>query len=90
MLFNMFSNMLISVTDLCISLFSTSVTDEKICRNFPKLDSLTWNRYDHEFFGNIHPSWTAFTQGEISPTKIATDYNAMLARFLDSKEGFLR
>ena len=80
--------MLILVTILCISVFSTNVTDAKICRNLPKLDSLTWNRYDHEFFGNIHPSWTAFTQGEMSPADFATDYNAMLASFLESKEEF--
>ena len=76
------------VTILCTSTLSSYLTDAKICRNLPKLDNNIWNRYDHEFFGNVHPSWTSFTKGELSPAQFATDYNAMLASFLESKTEF--
>jgi hypothetical protein len=72
---------------LSLALFIPS-TSAKITRNVPKLDRNTWANHDQEFFSSIHPAWKDFTAGLTNPEQFATDYNAMLANFLESKPEF--
>ena len=79
--------LLFTIISLCVSLFSHDV-DARICRNVPKIDKKAWARYDQEFSNNIYSSWKSFTKGESSPAQFATEYNSMLASFLESKVEF--
>ena len=65
-----------------------SAVDARLCRNVPKIDKTLWARYDQEFSNEIYSSWKSFTKGETSPAQFATDYNSMLASFLESKIEF--
>ena len=66
-----------------MTILSSYVTDARLCRNVPKIEKTSWARYDQEFSTNIHFSWKSFTKVEF-----ATDYNSMLASFLESKTEF--
>ena len=80
--------MLFLTVSLFLTVLFSNESDAKICRSFPKIDQQSWNKYDQEFSSNIHSSWKEFTKGEVSPAQFATNYNAMLASFLESKVEF--
>ena len=52
------------------------------------MDKHKWNQYNNEFRDITENTWKELTQGKTTPEQFATDFNAMLASFLNSKPEF--